>query len=205
MPAAKVNGFTIAYTAVGGVILWSGIKGTTLSTTAKDLLAGQPPTQNEEAIAPGATLSAAAAAAQSAGGTGASGGGTGTVSNVPATSAQVLAWINAASLVLAANGGALSATDVQAVELIIHYESSGDPNAINNWDSNAAAGIPSQGLMQDTPPVFQQYAVPGYNTNILDPVSNIVAGVRYARARYGSLENVPGVVAVSAGKPYVGY
>lgn len=57
MPAPKVNGFTIAYTAFGGVILWSGVTGTTLSTTFKDLLSGAPPTQDQEPIQPGASLS----------------------------------------------------------------------------------------------------------------------------------------------------
>jgi hypothetical protein len=203
MAAPKVNGFTVAYTAVGGIILWSGIKGTSLSTTFKDLLAGQAPSQDEESITGGATL--AAPAPSSPTGTTGSSGGTGTVANVPATSAQVMSWIQAANMVLTANGQALSATDIQAVEIIINGESSGNPNAINTTDSNAQAGHPSQGLMQTIPSTFQAYALPGYNTNILDPVSNIIAAVRYARATYGSLENVPGVVAVSEGKQYVGY
>lgn len=56
MPAPKINGFTIAYTAIGGIILWSGITGTTLTTAFKDLLSGQAPSQNEETIQAGATL-----------------------------------------------------------------------------------------------------------------------------------------------------
>lgn len=54
MAAPHINGFTVAYTAVGGVILWSGVKGTTLSTTFKGLLSGQAPSQNQEPILPGA-------------------------------------------------------------------------------------------------------------------------------------------------------
>jgi len=65
------------------------------------------------------------------------------------------------------------------------HESGGNPNAVNRWDSNAKAGHPSQGLMQTIPSTFYGYALPGYNTNILDPVSNIIAGVRYAISRYG--------------------
>ena len=71
-------------------------------------------------------------------------------------------------------------------------------------NSNAAAGIPSAGLMQTIAPTFDAYALPGYG-NIYDPVDNIIAGVRYALARYGSLDNVPGVAAVRSGQPYVGY
>ncbi len=91
------------------------------------------------------------------------------------------------------------------VNLIVEHESSWNPNAINLTDSNAAAGHPSQGLMQTIPGTFNEYALPGYNTNINDPLSNLVAGIRYADSRYGGLANVPGVVAVTQGLAYVGY
>ena len=68
-------------------------------------------------------------------------------------------------------------------------ESGGNPKAINLWDSNARAGIPSKGLMQVIDPTFQAYARPGFNKNIWDPLSNILASVRYAVSRYGSLTN----------------
>ncbi len=42
----------------------------------------------------------------------------------------------------------------------IMRESSGNPNAINNWDINAVNGIPSKGLLQVIPPTFQAYHVP---------------------------------------------
>ncbi|WP_251870123.1 transglycosylase SLT domain-containing protein [Enterococcus italicus] len=66
-------------------------------------------------------------------------------------------------------------------------ESGGNPSAINNWDINAKNGVPSQGLMQVIPPTFRAYARPGYNRNILDPLSNILASIRYTLSRYGSL------------------
>ncbi len=66
-------------------------------------------------------------------------------------------------------------------------ESGGNPRAINNWDINAKMGTPSKGLMQVIDPTFRAYAMPGYNTNIYDPLSNILASIRYAVARYGSL------------------
>ncbi|PTY76941.1 hypothetical protein B5V89_16490 [Heyndrickxia sporothermodurans] len=66
-------------------------------------------------------------------------------------------------------------------------ESGGNPRAINLWDINALRGTPSKGLMQVIDPTFKAYAMPGYNTNIWDPLSNILASIRYALARYGSL------------------
>ncbi|MFT8640087.1 phage tail tape measure protein [Bifidobacterium sp.] len=73
------------------------------------------------------------------------------------------------------------------VERRMNQESGGNPNAINNWDSNAKAGIPSQGLMQVIPPTFAAYAGPYAGKSILDPMANIYAGLNYALHRYGSL------------------
>lgn len=92
-----------------------------------------------------------------------------------------------------------------AINLIVQKESGWNPNAINLTDSNATAGHPSQGLMQTIPSTFKAYALPGYDSNINDPLSNLVAGIRYAEATYGGVQNVPGVVAVAQGKNYVGY
>ncbi|MER7917458.1 MULTISPECIES: transglycosylase SLT domain-containing protein [unclassified Streptomyces] len=71
-------------------------------------------------------------------------------------------------------------------------ESSGNPNAINLWDSNAAKGIPSKGLLQVIDPTFNAYHVAGTSFNIYDPVANITAACNYAAARYGSIDNVNG-------------
>ncbi|MFF3851442.1 transglycosylase SLT domain-containing protein [Streptomyces sp. NPDC002328] len=72
----------------------------------------------------------------------------------------------------------------------IMRESSGNPNAINNWDINAINGIPSKGLLQVIPPTFAAYHVPGTSWNIYDPVANITAACNYAADRYGSMDNV---------------
>ena len=68
-------------------------------------------------------------------------------------------------------------------------ESGGNPNAINNWDINAINGTPSKGLMQVIDPTFKAYAYPGYDKNIYDPLSNMLAAIRYTLSRYGSLAN----------------
>ncbi|WP_371666635.1 transglycosylase SLT domain-containing protein [Streptomyces sp. NBC_00289] len=71
-------------------------------------------------------------------------------------------------------------------------ESSGNPLAINNWDSNAAAGTPSKGLLQVIDPTFQVYHVAGTSMDPYDPVANITAACNYAADKYGSIDNVNG-------------
>lgn len=85
--------------------------------------------------------------------------------------------------------GVYSPENVERTLFQMQTESGGNPMAINLWDSNAAAGIPSKGLMQCIDPTFRAYARPGFDTNIYDPLSNILASIRYALARYGSLAN----------------
>ncbi|MEV6336562.1 transglycosylase SLT domain-containing protein [Nocardia vinacea] len=72
----------------------------------------------------------------------------------------------------------------------IMRESGGNPQAINLWDSNAAAGIPSKGLLQVIDPTFNAYHVEGTAWDIWDPVANITAACNYAAHRYGSMDNV---------------
>lgn len=79
----------------------------------------------------------------------------------------------------------VNAATEAAVNKIVTRESSWNPNITNNWDSNAKAGHPSTGLMQTIPSTFQRWALPGLNTNIHDPLSNLVAGIRYADHTYG--------------------
>jgi Tfp pilus assembly protein FimV len=74
----------------------------------------------------------------------------------------------------------------------IMRESGGDPQATNDWDSNAAAGTPSQGLLQVIAPTFESYHVPGTPKDSLDPVANITAACNYAADQYGSIDNVNG-------------
>ncbi|MFI8521843.1 transglycosylase SLT domain-containing protein [Streptomyces sp. NPDC085481] len=74
----------------------------------------------------------------------------------------------------------------------IMRESSGNPLAINNWDSNAVAGTPSKGLLQVIDPTFQAYHVTGTANDPYDPVANITAACNYAADRYGSIDNVNG-------------
>jgi hypothetical protein len=120
------------------------------------------------------------------------------------TPAQVQQWVDQAIGVLKANGVPVSNADAPDISLIIMHESGGNPAIMNTTDINWQEGHPSIGLMQTITPTFDAYALPGRG-DIYNPVDNIVAGVRYALHRYGSLQNVPGVIAVHEGRSYVGY
>lgn len=72
----------------------------------------------------------------------------------------------------------------------IMRESSGNPNAQNNWDVNAQNGTPSKGLLQVIQPTFEAYHVDGTPHDLTDPVANITAAANYAADKYGSIDNV---------------
>nr|DAP84234.1 MAG TPA: minor tail protein [Caudoviricetes sp.] len=80
-----------------------------------------------------------------------------------------------------------SESNLNALLTQMMHESGGNPNAINNWDINAIRGIPSKGLMQVIDPTFHANAMEGFNTNIYDPLSNMIAAINYTVKRYGSL------------------
>lgn len=80
-----------------------------------------------------------------------------------------------------------SEANLNALLTQMMHESGGNPNAINNWDINAIRGIPSKGLMQVIDPTFYANAEKGYNTDIYDPLSNMMAAINYTVKRYGSL------------------
>lgn len=97
-------------------------------------------------------------------------------------------WRNVAIRALKMTGQ-YSAGNLNALLNQMRTESNGNPKAINLWDPNAMKGTPSKGLMQVIDPTFRSYAMPGFNSNIYDPLSNILASIRYALATYGSLTN----------------
>ncbi|MFD9075404.1 LysM peptidoglycan-binding domain-containing protein [Streptomyces lasiicapitis] len=98
-------------------------------------------------------------------------------------------WIKESLDILAQHGIPGS---YEGIHRNIMRESSGNPQAINNWDSNAAAGIPSKGLLQVIDPTFASYRLPGTSMDSYDPVANITAACNYAADRYGSIDNVNG-------------
>lgn len=78
----------------------------------------------------------------------------------------------------------------------IQIESGGDPRAVNNWDSNAAKGIPSGGLLQVVEPTYRDMrrfypeAFEGLPDDRFHPMTNLVAGVAWTKHAYGGPGNV---------------
>ncbi|MCY7423543.1 phage tail tape measure protein [Bacillus amyloliquefaciens] len=78
------------------------------------------------------------------------------------------------------------------------------PSTINKWDSNWKRGTPSMGLMQTIRPTFDAYKMKGMG-DIMNPVHNAAAAIRYIISRYKTVFNVPGIKSMRAGGPYKGY
>ncbi|MET8215574.1 transglycosylase SLT domain-containing protein [Streptomyces hirsutus] len=130
----------------------------------------------------GATAASAAPAAPTA----ATAPAAGTATAYPNT---LDGWIRESLSVMAQHGIPGS---YDAIHRNILRESSGNPQAINLWDSNAVAGTPSKGLLQVIDPTFRAYHVPGTPFDPFHPVANITAACNYAADRYGSIDNVFG-------------
>jgi cell wall-associated NlpC family hydrolase len=48
--ATKINGFTVGYTVAGAIVLWSGIEGATISSTARSIMSGKTSLSKTEPI-----------------------------------------------------------------------------------------------------------------------------------------------------------
>jgi WXG100 family type VII secretion target len=141
------------------------------------------------------------------GGGGGGGGGLGPSGGPPSGSpppGNVQEWIREAIKILQANGVPVTDDNIDEIWKIIEKESSGNPHAINLWDSNAQAGHPSKGLMQCIDSTFNAHKLPGHD-DIWNPVDNIIAGVRYTFSRYGGFEGHPGLKSMAHGGGYQGY
>ena len=94
-------------------------------------------------------------------------------------------WTPYVKKALKANG--IDPTDFRVSKILatIRRESNGDPNVQNNWDSNAAAGHPSIGLMQTIGPTFDAYKHKGHG-NIRNGYDNLLAAINYIKHRYGT-------------------
>lgn len=69
----------------------------------------------------------------------------------------------------------------------IQQESFGDPKAVNDWDSNAAAGDPSKGLLQVIGSTYKMHAKKDYRSLKYQdvPYTNLYAALKYVKVNYG--------------------
>lgn len=117
--------------------------------------------------------------------------------NIPSAGSGVEQWRGIVDQGLAILGQPQSLDNTVLYQM--QTESGGNPNAINLTDINAQNGVPSKGLVQVIDPTFRSYAVPPYNQNIWDPLSNVLAGINYAIHQYGSIAAGMRGVAYAAG------
>jgi hypothetical protein len=98
-------------------------------------------------------------------------------------------------------------------------ESAGDPNAVNNSDSNATGAWiasdgayenSSRGLWQCIPSTFAQYHMAGTSNSIYDPVASAAASMNYVMNRYNVAPTGEGLATFAAARglgrgTYTGY
>jgi TP901 family phage tail tape measure protein len=89
------------------------------------------------------------------------------------------------------------------LQALIMHESSGNPNARNDWDVNAKAGNASVGLGQLTGTNRAAYTPAGMDP--MDPTAQVMATINYIKDRYGDISNVPGIRSLAAGGAYKPY
>jgi hypothetical protein len=127
-----INGFSLAYTAIGGIVLWSGITGTSLTTTFKGILAGKAPTADEESIDTSSSAAAATAANSASGTTSA------TAASAPAGSASYTG--SALQALWTSNGGAQNTAAM--AEAVAMAESGGSATVTSsNPDGGTNVGV----------------------------------------------------------------
>lgn len=94
-------------------------------------------------------------------------------------------------------GGAFPASEAN-IKMIVSramQESGGNPNAVNDWDSNAAAGTPSKGLMQVIEPTWNSNttdAIGQFAENWSNPIKSVAVASRYMKSQYGHIVGANG-------------
>ena len=174
MPA-RINGFSLAYTALGGVVLWSGIKGTTLSSTFRGLLSGQAPSADQEQIATAATSTTGSSGSSPASGSTAAAGNTG-ADTASAAANQAIGKM------LAAPYGWSTGTQWSDLVSLWNQESGWDNTA--DHASSGAYGIP-QALPYTKMP---KAAWPPSAGGSASATAQISWGLSYIKSTYGSPE-----------------
>lgn len=187
--AGNINGFSVAYTAFGALLVYSGIKGTTLATTFQDLTKGQLASADQENVSKAAnraartednqlTQSSPSTSPSSTAPPGDTGAGTAT-----AAANQAL------GKTLALTYGWSTGTEWEDLVSLWNQESGWSNTAEN--PTSGAYGI-AQALGHGTngapyPSTYQQANPPQYGGSS-DALEQIAWGLSYIKSTYGSPE-----------------
>jgi hypothetical protein len=192
--AGQLNGKAVAITAAGFVLLWSGIKNTTLKTTLTSLLKGQNP-----ARVPEASPSVGVATAGGSGTSSAAAGALAESANVPPADLTGTEQANRAlGQLLAGSYGWAAGTNWQALDYGWGtLESGWNNSALNGSWPSGAYGIPQAHPGNKMPKAAWPVSAGGSNS----ATSQILWGLEYIKQTYGSPSQVPGWL----GGPYDGY
>ena len=111
----------------------------------------------------------------------------GSATPVAASSGGVMRWRDTVIQALGIAGLPKEDAYINAWLSQIQSESNGDPNVTQNGyvDVNTLSGDLAMGLVQVIGATFAAFRDPSLPNNRLDPLANLVAGMRYAKARYG--------------------
>ncbi len=150
----------VAYSAVGGLVLYSGVKGVTLTDMAKDVLAGKLPTTGTETIS---TASSSTATSSSS-------------ATSSSTSNQALAQSLATSM-----GYSDWTTGTPWSDWVDLWNQESGWSATANNPTSGAYGIP-QALPATKMPTAAQAPPSGTS----DPTAQITWGIDYIASTYGS-------------------
>jgi resuscitation-promoting factor RpfB len=158
-----IKGASVAYVVIGGVLIYSGIKGSSISDTAKSVLSGSVNVSDTEALSTGATASTPATATT----TGGSDGAGDTPNNESAN--QALAKT------LATKMGFGSWTTGQAWD-----------DWVKLWNQESGWSITAANKTSDARGIAQN--INGYGPDYLEgnATSQITWGINYIAGRYGS-------------------
>jgi resuscitation-promoting factor RpfB len=166
---SNINGFTLGYTVAGAIVMWSGITGTSLSTTVRDLISGKAPTQDQETIAAPATTTAATSTAST---------GTAPAGNTGASTATAAANQATARLLAAPYGWS---TGTQWTDLVSLWN---QESGWNNLADNPSSG--AYGIAQALPPTKYPAAGQAPPVGTSSAIAQISWGLSYISSTYGS-------------------
>ncbi len=118
------------------------------------------------------------------------------------TSAHVSQWIQQAMKDTGVSGGSWGTM----LTRLVMAESGGNPNAVSSTGVNYGGGHGTEyatGIAQMMPTTFQTYMQKGMQ-NILNPIDNLVASIRYISAQFGNPQNLMQKTGLGTGA-YRGY